>query len=41
MVLDDYPTWEGSRKAFNEVFGDSLKIHTIDNKAVWVEKTHE
>ena len=41
MVLDDYLTWEGSRKAFNEVFGDSLKIHTIDNKAVWVEKTHE
>jgi len=38
MVLDDYHSWGGSRKAFHEVFGDSLEIHTIDTTAIWVKK---
>ena len=39
MVLDDYHSWRGSKKAFHEVFGDSLEIHTIDRTAVYVRKT--
>ena len=38
MVLDDYHSWQGSKKAFNEVFGNSLKIHTIDRTAIYVKK---
>ena len=38
MVLDDYHSWGGSRKAFHEAFGDSLEIHTIDTTAIWVKK---
>ena len=38
MVLDDYHSWQGSKKAFNEVFGNSLKIHTIDRTAIYVMK---
>ena len=36
--LDDYHSWQGSKKAFNEVFGNSLKIHTIDRTAIYVKK---
>ena len=39
MVLDDYNSWRGSQKAFHEVFGTSLEIHTIDRTAVYVRKT--
>ena len=38
MVLDDYHSWQGCNKAFNEVFGNSLKIHTIDRTAIYVKK---
>jgi hypothetical protein len=38
MVLDDFNSWQGSKKAFTEVFGDSLKIHNIDRTAIWVRK---
>lgn len=38
MVLDDYNSWDGVRRAVHEAFGDTLKIHNIDNKAVWVRK---
>ena len=38
MVLDDYGSWQGSKKAFHEVFGDSLEIHNIDSKAVYIKK---
>lgn len=41
MVLDDYHSWRGSKKAFHEAFGDSLEIHTIDRTAVYVRKTKQ
>jgi hypothetical protein len=41
MVLDDYGSWQGSKKAFHEVFGDSLEIHNIDGKAVYIKKDKE
>lgn len=38
MVMDDYGSWQGSKKAFHDTFGDSIKIHTIDQVAVWFRK---
>lgn len=37
-VIDDYNSWQGSKKAFHDTFGDNIKIHTIDQVAVWFEK---
>ena len=38
VVIDDYNSWQGSKKAFHEAFGDSIKIHTIDQVAIWFRK---
>ena len=38
IVIDDYNSWQGSKKAFHEAFGDSIKIHTIDQVAIWFRK---
>ena len=37
-VLDDYNSWQGSKKAFHDAFGNTIKIHTIDRVAVWFRK---
>jgi len=37
-VLDDYNSWQGSKKAFHDALGNSIKIHTIDQVAVWFRK---
>ena len=39
-VIDDYNSWQGSKKAFHDVFGDTMKIHTIDQTAIWCRKEH-
>ncbi len=37
-VIDDYNSWQGSKKAFHDVFGDTMKIHTIDQTAIYCRK---
>jgi len=37
-VIDDYNSWQGSKKAFHDVFGDTMEIHTIDQTAIWCRK---
>lgn len=37
-VIDDYNSWQGSKKAFHDAFGDTMKIHTIDQTAIYCRK---
>ncbi len=39
-VIDDYYGWQGCKKAFHDAFGDTMKIHTIDQTAIWCRKEH-